>query len=274
MIEGRKLLLAALGFILTGLFTAVVFLAHPELDLAISGYFSDGANGFPLRQHPVAKFFNDLINVMALVMALACMIGWSIASRMRMKVAGIWARHYAFLLGALVLGPGLIANGLFKENWGRARPRQVTEFGGTADFSAPLVIADQCSSNCSFVSGDASMGFYFLALALVTPKKTRRLAILAALAFGLFIGFIRVLQGAHFFSDVVFAGVFVGLAIVFLYRLMLGPWLVPEGATPPGIAAQLGFTGNASINSPGGKSKLWLLFRATPKDLGVEDNVE
>lgn len=272
MIKGRKLLLAALGFIVTGLVAAAVFLTHPELDLAIAGYFADGTNGFPLRQHLIAKFFNDLINVMALVMALASVIGWSIASRMRMTVAGLWARHYAFLLGALVLGPGLIANGLFKENWGRARPRQVTEFGGTADFSPPLVIADQCSSNCSFVSGDASMGFYFLALALVMPKRTRPLAILAALAFGLFIGFIRVLQGAHFFSDVIFAGVFVGLAILLLYRVMLGTWSPPQGALTPTLSRQLGLTGSTAAKAPEGRSKLWLFFRATPEDLGVEKN--
>ncbi len=274
MIETRKLLLGAFGFTIVGLVTAAVFLAHPELDIAIAGYFADGTNGFPLRQHPVAKFFNDLINVMALVMALASVIGWSIASRMRMSVAGLWARHYAFLLGTLILGPGLIANGLFKENWGRARPRQVTEFGGTADFSPPLVIADQCSSNCSFVSGDASMGFYFLALALMTPKRHRPLAILAALAFGLFIGFIRVLQGAHFFSDVIFAGVFVGLAILILYRVMLGTWSPPQGVTTPTLSRQLGLARGAPFKTPEGKSKLWLLFRATPKDLGVEKNTE
>lgn len=274
MIEARKLFLGAFGFTIAGLVAAAVFLTHPELDLAIAGYFADGTNGFPLRQHPLAKFFNDLINVMALVMALACVIGWSIASRMRMKVAGIWARHYAFLLGAIVLGPGLIANGLFKENWGRARPRQVTEFGGAADFSPPLVIADQCSSNCSFVSGDASMGFYFLALALVTPKKYRPFAIMAALTFGLFIGFIRMLQGAHFFSDVVFAGVFVGLAIVFLYRVMLGTWSPPQGAPTPTLSAQLGLTGGTVVKAPEGRSKLWLFFRATPEDLGVEKTIE
>lgn len=274
MIEGRKLLLAALGFTACGLVTAAVFLTHPELDLAIAGYFADGTNGFPLRQHPIAKFFNDMINVMALVMALASVIGWSLASRMRMTVAGLWARHYAFLLGALVLGPGLIANGIFKENWGRARPRQVTEFGGTADFSPPLVIADQCSSNCSFVSGDASMGFYFLALALMTPKRTRPLAILAALAFGLFIGFIRVLQGAHFFSDVIFAGVFVGLAILLLYRVMLGAWSPPQNAATPTLSTRLGLTAGGPVRVPDGKSKAWLFFRATPEDLGVEKTTE
>lgn len=273
MIEGRKLFLGALSFSIVGLVTAAAFLAYPELDLAIAGYFADGTNGFPLRHHPVPKFFNDLINLMALVAALACMVGWAVASRLRMTFAGLWARQYGFLLGALAFGPGLIANGVFKTFWGRARPRQVSEFGGSAEFSPPLLVTDQCSSNCSFVSGDASMGFYFLAIALVAPHRYRRVSIVAALTFGLFIGLIRVLQGAHFFSDVVFAGVFMGLAILLLYRMTLGTWSVPEPAAP-GLAAQLGLTGGSRGSALQSKSKLWLFFRATPKDLGVEDNAE
>ncbi len=271
MIEGRKLLLGALGFAVTGLITGVIFLARPELDLVIAATFADGANGFALRQHPAAKFFNDLIDLVAIVMALACLVGWRLAARMRMAIAGLWARHYAFLLASLVVGPGLIANALFKENWGRARPRQVTEFGGAAEFSPPLVLSDQCSSNCSFVSGDASMAFVLLAVALVLPPKRRALGVSGALGFGLFIGLIRVVQGAHFFSDVVFAGVFVGLAVLLLYRIMLATWSPPQDTPPPTLARQLGLTGTEPVRLTEGKSRVWLFFLATPEDLGVED---
>lgn len=271
MIEGRKLLFGALGFTAVGLITGVIFLIRPDLDLAIASAFADGTNGFGLRQHPTATFFNDLINMMAAVMALACITGWILAARMRMAIAGLWTRHYAFLLTCLVAGPGLIANALFKENWGRARPRQVTEFGGTAEFSPPLLISDQCSSNCSFVSGDASMAFVFLALALVVPPKRRVMAVCGALAFGLFIGFVRVLQGAHFFSDVVFAGVFVGLVVLLLYRSILAPWSPPKGTLQPTLLDQLGLAGTRPVNVPEGRSRVWLFFRAKPEDLGVEE---
>lgn len=271
MIDVRKLLLGAIGFAAVGLATAVIFLGHPEIDLAIASAFAEGINGFPLRQHPAATFFNDLINIVAVLTALACLVGWILAARMRMAIAGLWTRHYAFLISSLIVGPGLIANALFKENWGRARPRQVTEFGGTAEFSPPLLLSDQCSSNCSFVSGDASMAFFFLAVAFVMPPKRRARAVAVALVFGLFIGFIRVIQGAHFFSDVIFAGVFVGLAVLLLYRLILSPWSPPQGIQPPPLSRQLGLAGAGHAQRPEGKSRLWLFFRAMPKDLGVDE---
>lgn len=269
MIGARLLLFGALSLVAIGLATAAVFLTRPDIDLAVASMFADGSSGFPLRHHPVPKFFNALINILALIVALGCIAGLTLAIRLRMAIAGLWARQYAFLLASLIAGPGLIANALFKENWGRARPRQVLEFGGTAEFSPPLLIADQCSSNCSFVSGDASMGFFFLALAMVTPARHRKFAIAAALAFGSFIGFMRIIQGAHFLSDVIFAGVFVSLTIALLYRIMLASWSPPQGSPP--LSHQLGLAAGDKAQRPEGRSLLWMIFRANPKDLDIKD---
>lgn len=271
MIGTRSLLFGALALVVIGLATAVVFLTKPEIDLAVASMFADGTAGFPLRHHPIPKFFNELINIFALITALGCIIGLTLATRLRMAIAGLWARQYAFLLASLITGPGLIANALFKENWGRARPRQVLEFGGEASFSPPLLIADQCSSNCSFVSGDASMGFFFLAIAMVTPARHRKSAIAAALAFGSFIGFMRIIQGAHFLSDVIFAGVFVGLTITLLYRLMLVNWSTPQGSPPAALSHQLGLVAGDKVQRPDGRSLAWMIFRAKPKDLDIKD---
>jgi lipid A 4'-phosphatase len=109
----------------------------------------------------------------------------------------------------------LVVNAVFKEHWGRARPRDITEFGGTRTFTPAFVISDQCERNCSFVSGHASLPFAFAALGFLLRR--RRWAIYAgAAAFGGLVGFGRIVQGAHFLSDVVFSGVFVFLVAYLL----------------------------------------------------------
>ena len=94
------------------------------------------------------------------------MAGCAAASMLGMA-AIYWRKHWTaldlarcwFLVAVLVVGPGLVANSIFKDNWGRARPREVVELGGTKPFTPPLLPATSCSRNCSFVSGEASSMF-------------------------------------------------------------------------------------------------------------------
>jgi lipid A 4'-phosphatase len=85
-----------------------------------------------------------------------------------------------------------------------------------------MIPTDQCANNCSFVSGEAAAIFMpFCALGLVVPRWT--LALLAAGTLcGLAAGFVRIAQGAHFFSDVIFAGVFMAMTAGLAYRAMFG----------------------------------------------------
>ena len=67
--------------------------------------------------------------------------------------------------------------------------------------------ADQCVNNCSFVGGEAAAMFaLFFALALLATGPRRNRLILLGLAAGALAGFIRMAQGGHFLSDIVFAG--------------------------------------------------------------------
>lgn len=121
-----------------------------------------------------------------------------------------------FLLFTLGLGPGLIVNTILKDRWGRARPAQIREFGGSRRFTKAFVMSDQCRRNCSFVSGDAAMGYYGLAFAFVARRR-RVIIASAGLLAGTTIGLIRIAQGAHFLSDVMLAGVFIFLIAWLLY---------------------------------------------------------
>lgn len=208
---------------------AALFLAFPEIDLAASAAFYRPGEGFFLRDSWPATLIYEATRILTLLLALG-LIGALV--RAQLARAGRWAAlrgRLWFLLIALLLGPGLLAHAILKDHWDRARPRQVEQFGGDRQFTPALIPADQCRRNCSFVSGHAVMGFYLAALGFVTGRQRRWLA--AGLAAGAVIGLVRIVQGGHFLSDVVFAFYTVWFTALALHVLMTRRgWL--EAAKP------------------------------------------
>jgi membrane-associated PAP2 superfamily phosphatase len=123
------------------------------------------------------------------------------------------ARAALFLIVTMALGPGILANVILKDHWGRVRPIDVTELGGTGRFTAWWDPRGDCRDNCSFIAGEPSGAFWTLAPAALAPPQWRLLAYGGALAFGAAVGLLRIAGGGHFFTDVVFAGVFIYLLI-------------------------------------------------------------
>jgi len=112
-------------------------------------------------------------------------------------------------------------NIILKDNsLGRPRPVHIEHFGGTHEFTKTFYYSGECTKNCSFVSGHASIGFYFMALAWIYRCRQW-------LYFGIFcglaIGFARIVQGGHFLSDVIFAG-----WAIYACNLLLSKYLLPE----------------------------------------------
>lgn len=218
----RILLIASL---VAGAVAALIFLAFPQIDIwAAKSVYHAGPGRpelhvswlTPLRHGAAAIFWASAATAVA---------GLVVASRRRSDWLGLNAARWLFICICLVVGPGLVANSLLKENWGRARPKQIAEFGGDKSYTPPLVITNQCKSNCSFVSGEASALFMpFYAAALVVPQGSVLLLAAGTIA-GLAAGAIRMGLGAHFLSDVVFAGIFMALAAALIHRLMFAwPW--------------------------------------------------
>jgi membrane-associated PAP2 superfamily phosphatase len=129
-------------------------------------------------------------------------------------------RAVVFLISTMILGPGLMANVILKDHWGRSRPIDVTQFGGTEHFVAWWDPRGDCPANCAFVSGDVSGAFWTVAPAALAPPQWRALAYGAALALGTGMAVLRVMAGAHFPSDVIFSGVFTFLIVWVVYALI------------------------------------------------------
>jgi lipid A 4'-phosphatase len=124
----------------------------------------------------------------------------------------------------LLIGPGLLVNAGLKSLWGRPRPLQCEEFGGPMSFKPVGEIATQKFPNSSFPSGHAATAFFFIAPAFLVRRnngRRRRGWFLAGIGYGSAMGFTRVLQGGHFVSDVLWAGIIVYFVGVGLSRILL-----------------------------------------------------
>jgi membrane-associated phospholipid phosphatase len=201
----------------------VVFGLYPQLDLTISAPFHAillRGNSFGLHLYPSLGRARDAglwVGTVLILLALAALIIKLILPKRRLLISG---RAIVFLIATLALGPGLLVNVGLKDHWGRPRPIDVTQFGGTEHFVAWWDPRGDCPGNCSFVSGDVSGAFWTLAPAALAPPPWRALAYGAALALGAGMAALRVMAGAHFFSDAAFAGVFTFLIIWVVHGLI------------------------------------------------------
>jgi hypothetical protein len=82
---------------------------------------------------------------------------------------------------------------------------------------------DASKRNCCFVSGEASEAFWTVAPATLAPPQLRPFALVGAVIFGTAVGYLRVVFGRHFVSDIVFAGLITIVVVFALYRLLLDP---------------------------------------------------
>lgn len=203
--------------LLAGLALATLFIAFPEIDLWASSLLHSPGAGFMLTNN---RFFEWLHKNLAIIVAPALLIGLAYLLLGGWRGAPSWLagrrKQAAFALLALVIGPGLLVNSLFKDQWGRARPSQIIQFDGSRQFTPAWLPSDQCARNCSFVCGDASVGFALLSLGFISRRPRRWL--FAGLAMGGALGLMRMAQGGHFLSDVIFSFFVVYLSSWLLYR--------------------------------------------------------
>lgn len=200
---------------------SLLFVLVPAIDLTVSGWFYRPGEGFILRYNPWLEWVRKDMPPLLFGLVAVFLLLWPLGLLLKRRLCGVSGRVVAFVLLSLAIGPGLIVNTLLKDNWGRARPSQIEQFGGSAHFSPPFVISDQCRDNCSFASGHGSLGFWVIALALLAPPRWRKPAVGAALGFGVLIGLVRIAQGGHFLSDVLFSGLVSITVSLWLHKKLL-----------------------------------------------------
>ena len=208
----------------TAAVVGLVFGIWPDLDLKLAALFYDPArHGFWRSHDPTYLRLRDASTWLVALVAAPAVVALLLKLLRPRRPLVVPGRAIVLMLLTLALAPGVLANLLLKEHWDRPRPIDVAEFGGAEHFRPWWDPRGDCPKNCSFIAGEPSGAFWTLSAAAVAPPPWRAFAYGAALAFGAAVGVLRMAAGAHFFSDVVFAGVFTFLLIWlthgWLYRL-------------------------------------------------------
>ena len=148
-----------------------LFLLVPAIDLAVTGLFYIPGEGFPLAGWaPLAAVEDTVPWITKLIVGIAA-VGAVWLALIGRPLWRLDRKALVFIVAATVLGPGLIANTVLKDHWGRARPSQIEAFGGTRQFTPAPLPAAQCERNCAFVSGHAALAFSLVEL---RPAAARR----------------------------------------------------------------------------------------------------
>jgi lipid A 4'-phosphatase len=201
----------------------ILFGAAPELELRLARpWFEISYLGysFGLRFDPTVQMLRQSGIWLATILAAPAVIALVLKLAVPTRPLLINGRAIVFLLMTLALGPGVLVNVALKEHWGRPRPIDVAQFGGTETYVSWWDPRGDCPKNCSFVSGDVAGSYWTLAPAALAPPAWRTLAYAGAVAAGIAMSLLRILAGAHFITDVVFAGVFTFLIIWIVHGLI------------------------------------------------------
>lgn len=213
--------------ILAFVLLSLLFRFYPSIDLWITGVFWKQDTGFYLGDWLPFTVLYWVFAKLSGPLALGLLFYW-LSALFLAKPLGWTAGHVLkryqqqalFLLLVLVIGT-LLIEVVLKLGWGRARPRDVVEFGGLLRFTPAWVFSDQCQANCSFMSGHASFGYYFMVLAWL---KRRWLWLAPGVVLGVLLGLTRIAQGGHFASDVMLPFfVVIGLSYVLGKRVLRSP---------------------------------------------------
>jgi membrane-associated PAP2 superfamily phosphatase len=206
-------------------FTALaVFVARPDIDLAVAALFYAPGEGFPLAADRTVDTLRDAYAWLFYAACAVATLGL-LGCLLRVENLRTPARVWVFLVALAALGPGVMANTIFKENWGRARPAHVVEFGGQSAHTPPFAFGESCARNCSFVSGEVAMAASLAVGALAVfgwmlgSAATRLSAAAAASAFVAGEAYVRMAAGRHFLSDALFAALLTALIAMALYAL-------------------------------------------------------
>ena len=191
---------------------AAWWLQHNPLDVQISQhYFDDAQQYFPYELHSFIYNFGEYY-IWFLPFGLGA-LWWLLALYYRHQPA---KRNIFIALGLVFVGTPL-ASGVIKQFTAMPRPFMSDSFGGDValygDFWAtPLGKGGGALPSVHATSGFIFMSFYFVAY--LRQQYTLRwvwlgLGVLAGLVFG----WLRIMQGYHFLSQVLWAGAWVWLVI-------------------------------------------------------------
>ncbi len=202
------------------LFLIIFLTVGSSIDIHLSSLFYYNKGQFLLQSYDsLTVFFRKILLPMVIVYIF---ILPAISLFFPLKI--IFMNHkfkfkdIIFLWGSGILNLLIVVNLLLKNNWGRSRPGDIIQLGGEENFTPWYQISNSCNTNCSFVSGDAAVGFSIISLYFLTKNE---IFFWLSLFIGTSLGLIRIMEGGHFLSDVVMSAVILFLSYYFQTKYYL-----------------------------------------------------
>ena len=188
-------------------------------DLAVSTALHEptlGESGWLLgKMSPWAAFYR-LGEYPAVIMAIAAFVGYILT--LIGKFPRKYAKPFLVIVLTVILGPGLIVNGILKPFWGRPRPADTVMFGGKEPYRGVFQPAGPGGGK-SFVCGHCANAFAVASGVSFFPycPGLAGLFLGVGLTMGTLGSFARIAQGGHYLTDTVWAGIIVLSIIAWLY---------------------------------------------------------
>ena len=210
------------------LIAATLVFQHTDLDLAISRLVYFPERQFDQGETNLWRLLYLHGHIPATVIGIAGLLVFLVGFFSRR--ISLYRKISLFLVMFLIVGPGLVVNELLKEHWGRPRPLQVIDFDGKQQF-LPVWHKGVAGEGASFPSGHAAIGFYlcapFFFLWADGKRRWALLILILGMSYGLLMGIGRIVQGAHFASDVLWSAGFIyltGILFYYLFRFDKDVW--------------------------------------------------
>lgn len=209
-----------------------------KIDFIVSDWFhrpvASPEEAWPYSRLLIWKLFNKsdiwMVGLLSCGAVFALLLSQFKSRYKRLRIYAV------FILLSLILGPGIIVNLVFKDHWGRPRPRQVVEYGGEQTYVLPL---SKGTGGQSFPSGHASVGFSYVVFWFIWRRRRPARAfwaLIGAISLGALFGMARLTIGAHFLSDILWAFYIPFLTSLVLYHFVLR---IPQHEDAPDMRGQL-----------------------------------
>lgn len=194
------------------LFFAILFIIFPYIDIWFSSLFFI-KNKFIFSNNKIIKIIDYTVEYggIALWVGFVSYLGIKDLKRNGLRdifKPGIKRKLLYISLVGLIGSVGFVQG--IKMYTRRCRPNLVEFFGGIEKFTKVFTqntapIYEKC---VSFVSGHSAVGFLIFSIAFLYSASDirRKKYILIGMLVGTSFGFVRIVQGKHFISDVIFSG--------------------------------------------------------------------
>ena len=204
------------------LFLAFLFIIKPDVDISFSReFYSQNTQKFIFYDNKIISIVEQSAYLFAFV--FFCFHAKCLLSKQKQILnlqklfSGPDYQEHKHALLLLCFGPIFTVQMFCKNLFGRSRPEKILEFGGVKVFTPAFIMTNECFFDCSFISFHTAVAtmlflharnFYSGKAKYINSRITFSLIFIYAV--------IRIGQGKHFLSDIIFSICFICIIDAFI----------------------------------------------------------